>query len=115
MTFIKRKPQNKLYKKSRYFYYAAIGFFVIFAFTNIGLCLYKGFTDERIALIMLNCWFIFYTMDLLTSHFKRKEEQVFWHDWIMFSGSSKDQEEIILEEEAPKEETQDSQNKKEAS
>lgn len=94
----RRVKKSKIRKFSRYFYYAAIFAFASFALLNIGMCLYNGFTDERIALLMLNLWFIFYTMNMITRNFRREEEQVFWHDWVMFSSSIDEKEEVELEE-----------------
>ena len=69
---------------SRLFYTAAICIFsVSILFTLVNAIIY-GFTDERIAVILLNCWFSLFTMNIVTVRFQRQNERFFWHDWFIF-------------------------------
>jgi len=92
MTTSKRTKQYLLKKQSRFFYLCAIVVFSALAFVAFAMSLYDGFTNERVVIMLLNVWFSFYTMDLVTTRFKRNGERAFWHNWVVFSKKERKQD-----------------------
>lgn len=82
MTIEKR---NKNYPMGLWFYMVIIGIFASISLISLGCCFIGGFTDERIVVILMNAWFMLFTMDIVTVRFKRSGEHSFWHDWIIFN------------------------------
>jgi hypothetical protein len=75
MPLKERKKQKIVRKNSRFFYFYAIIIFASFSLINLFFSLYDGFTNERIVLLLLNMWFIFYTINIVTYNLKRKSER----------------------------------------
>ena len=89
MSFDRRKNDGTE-KVGPFFYAFAIGIFAVIALTTFIVCLWTGFTEQRIALMFLNAWFTLFTMDLVTVRFSRKGERAPWHDWAAFRRNEED-------------------------
>jgi hypothetical protein len=85
MTAEKRKQQ---YTLGRLFYMGSICVFACTALISLLCCFFDKFTDERIALVLMNSWFMLFTMDIVTARFKRQNEHSFWNNWIIFKRNS---------------------------
>jgi hypothetical protein len=81
---MKESRRTRHYKFDRSFYILAIIIFTIIVSISFVNSVINGFTDERIVIILMNAWFILFTMNMITVRFKRQNEQYFWHNWIIF-------------------------------
>jgi len=86
-----RSKNYKLVKAGRKFYSLAVFIFAALIAVTIFTCITDGVTDERIVIILLNSWFILFTMDLIVARFRRDGERAFWHNWVFFSRRNKKQ------------------------
>ena len=83
--------RTRHYKFDRSFYMVAIVIFAIIATISMVNAVIHGFTDERIVVILMNAWFMLFTMNMIVVRFKRQNEQYFWQNWVVFSQISKPQ------------------------
>ncbi len=91
---IRERRNNKNNKQERrfgrFFYNIALVIFAFIAILTIFTGIYSGFTNERITIILMNLWFMLFTMDVITIRFRRQGEHARWHDWVLFSRTNKD-------------------------
>lgn len=59
-------------QKGRGFYLFAFSLFCFLTVTGIITCLWAGFSDERVTLILLNSWFTIYTGEILRRSKRKK-------------------------------------------
>ena len=84
--FNRRKNEpSKTKKHGKFFYGFAVGIFALITLLCIIAGFVSGFTQERLALICLNGWFCLFTMNHITTRFKRSGETAPWHEWTAFS------------------------------
>ena len=80
-----RRTHN--YKFDRSFYVIAIIIFSMVAIGSFVNSIIHGFTDERVAIILMNAWFILFTMNMISVKFKRQGEKNFWSNWVIFKNT----------------------------
>lgn len=85
MIVEKRKQQ---YTLGRLFYMSSICVFACMALASLLTCFIDKFTDERIVIVLMNFWFMLFTMDIVTARFKRQNEHSFWNNWVIFRRNS---------------------------
>lgn len=96
--------RSREYRYGRSFYKACVIIFASISFVSFSLCILDGFTDERLAMSLINLWFMLFTMNNVSQRFKRKNERFFWHDWKLFASSLKPQQQEVASENISNEE-----------
>lgn len=93
----KNTEKNRVSRRGRRFYFTAIVIFASLIVLALGSCIVQGITDERIVIILMNAWFMLFTMDIVTTRFRRKGEQAFWHNWVFFRNKQQDTQPETIE------------------